>query len=86
MPATMSDRNEMNEDDGCNEYEEWSVFSSKKFCNVTSKVVVRVTNEATSLLEWIRGQSDFKIYINDMYGLMMGGSCVSNLRPQSLPM
>ena len=62
----MSDKNET-EDDQCNEDKEWSVFSSEQFCNVTSKVVVCETNKATSLLEWIRGQSDFNIYINDMW-------------------
>ena len=66
MPAEVSNSKE-SEVEGHNDEDEWGLYSVEQFCNVTSRVVVCKTNQAVSLLDWIRGQSDFCIYINDMW-------------------
>ena len=66
MPAEGSDSKEL-EAEGYNNEDEWGLYSVEQFCNVTLRVVVRETNQAVSLLDWICGQSDFCIYIKDMW-------------------
>ena len=65
MSAVERDGNELAE--GYKEDDEWGLFSVEQFRNVTSRVVVRETNQAVKLLDWIRGQSDYCIYIADMW-------------------
>ena len=65
MSAVGRDINEVTE--GYNDEDKWGLFSAEQFCNVTSRVVVRETNQAVDLLDWIRGQSDYCIYITNMW-------------------
>ena len=43
------------------------IFYGHQFRNVKSKVVVRATMKPMRLTDWIKSQSDYQIYINNMW-------------------